>query len=175
MIHSREDGHLECDMHAGSGYLTWCDHIADHVSHGRDAAQIHPVDSVTIVQCPMLPSLQLFQEVELAALVARVQGVCVIEFEHGGVAHSAGHLMPGEGRGVIRENLIQWMIAQHPVDWYNCKASSHSFADMSRLDGMKVNKPTAYLMECWCMFSTGMCTICYRKYLDIADVIPKDK
>jgi hypothetical protein len=173
MIHSRQDGHLECDMHAGQGYLTWCDHIAEVVAKGRDAEQIHPVTGTTIIQCPMLPAaVNLFQEVVLEPLIARVQGVCVIEMEHSGMAFSVGHLMPGEGRGVIRENIVQWMVTQQVPEAIQCKSSSHNFSDMARIDQMKQDRPTAWLMECWCMFSTNMCTHCYRKFLDIADVIP---
>jgi hypothetical protein len=175
VIHTRSDGHLECDMHAGAGYPTWCEHVADFVAKGRDAALIHPVDGTTIIEVPMLPAAcDIFQQVVLEPLAARAIGICVIEFElQGGVAFSAGHIMPGEGRGVIRENLIQWMLQQSPEGW-GCKASMHGWGQADRLGRMKQDRYAAWLMEQWCMMTTDMCTVCYKKYLDIADVIPKD-
>jgi hypothetical protein len=175
MIHSRDDGHLECDKHAGKGYLTWCEHIAEEVSLARDAALIHPVGGTTIIQCPMLPAtVGLFHEVVLEPLVVRATGACVIETELNGQMFNAGYLMPGEGRGVIRENLIQWMMSQPTGTGWACKATQHGWAQKSRLDKMKVDKHTAWLMEQWCMMTTDMCTVCYKKFLDLNDVIPKD-
>lgn len=170
MIHQELDGYLECDMHPGEGYLKWCEHVADFVSKGRDAELIHPVDGTTVIQVPMLPaSLNLYQEVILEPLAVRSTGACVIEFEFKGEAHSAGHVMPGEGRGVMRENLIQWMLAQPGTTGDGCNASLHGWAEKDRL--RRMDAPKLY-MEQWLMFKENMCTVCYKKFLDIADVIP---
>lgn len=161
-----------CPVHtnsSGHGARHWCDVVRTFLVKGRDADDIDPGGRYCV---PIVPSLDLFAEVSIGSeLIAISADLALVKgsdpFAMNEDLIPLGRWATGEGRLVIASVVSDWAEG-HASD--KCTATSHGFhQEMILQERAKVNDPTFWKANKWCLAYYGNCYPCHTAKPKTAD------
>jgi hypothetical protein len=125
---------------------------------------------------PVVPTSQVFIKVKLSGMNADSAALTITMDDIGARKDDVfvGFLNPGEGRGIIRQHIINWFDVKF-ASIRQCNFQSHGPKAEAEWQARSVRSSTNFL-DRYSVWSFGMCVFCFTRTgdQDDEDLIPQD-
>jgi len=165
----REPGHT-ADNQQG---LSWCDHILEYISNGKDGETLEPGERIMV---PVFPTKGVYAEVILEDKNHLPGGACPMTLEFTpdiGKPYSVelGYWNPGEGRYSMRAVILDYVQSKSdPRDWEKkpgyphtrCPNNGHSMESAKRRASYW-DESIERMFDLWNVVMEKACTACVEE------------
>lgn len=164
-----DDGSIRCLVCE----LNWCPHTEGSVTNRLDSEIIWDfvnwARKSLLVEIPVFPSEGFWESVDLRPDKGTIKRMHI---QWPATGEWLGFLNPGEGRGIIRELMIDFVRSKVSPNTI-CPAGHHSVeAEAVWQADQKTNRRH---IQMWSLFKTGWCLYCRRYNGTSSDLIPNEE